>query len=101
MVFDSIHQKRRPINNIKQLSQFVKARFDIDSDKVEKAFQSFTVDSNMRAANSYSLKSGANGVPTVIVDGKFRTNVSSAGGNKQLFNVVDQLIILAESERKS
>jgi len=101
MVFESIHHKRRPINNLKQLSKFIKANFDIDSDKVEKAFQSFTVDSNMRAANAYSLKSGANGVPTVIVDGKFRTNVSSAGGNKQLFDVVDQLIILAQSERKS
>ncbi len=101
MVFESIHHKRRPISNLKQLSKFVKANFDIDGDKVEKAFQSFTVDSNMRAANAYSLKSGANGVPTVIVDGKFRTNVSSAGGNKQLFDVVDQLIILAQSERKS
>lgn len=101
LVFDSIHHKRRPISNIKQLSKFVKTRFDIDNDKVEQAFQSFTVDSNMRAANAYSLKSGANGVPTVIVDGKFRTNVSSAGGNKQLFDVVDQLIILAQSERKS
>jgi len=101
MIFDSIHHKRQPINNLKQLSKFIKANFNIDSDKVKKAFESFSVDSNMRAANAYSLKSGANGVPTVIVDGKFRANVQSAGGNQQLFDVVDQLIVLAESERKS
>ena len=101
MIFDSIHHKHQPINNLKQLSKFIKANFNIDSDKVKKAFESFSVDSNMRAANAYSLKSGANGVPTVIVDGKFRANVQSAGGNQQLFDVVDQLIVLAESERKS
>ena len=100
LIFDSIHNKRRPINNIKQLSKFLKAQFDIDSDKVEKTFQSFTVDSNMRAANEYSLRSGANGVPTVIVDGKFRVTVRSAGGNDKLFDVVDQLVVLAQSERK-
>ena len=54
----------------------------------------------MRAANAYSLKSSATGVPTVIVDGKFKVTVSSAGGNQQLFNVVDELIVLAQSERK-
>lgn len=100
-VFESIHNKRRPINNIKQLSRFLKANYDVDSDKVQKAFNSFTVDSNLRAANAYSLKSGSNGVPTVIVDGKFRATVRSAGGNKELFDVVDQLIDLAQSERKS
>ena len=99
-VFTSIHAKKRPINNIKQLNKFLKANYDIDQEKVENAFKSFTVDSNMRAANAYSLKSSATGVPTVIVDGKFKVTVNSAGGNQQLFNVVDELIVLAQSERK-
>lgn len=99
MVFESIHNKRKPINNTKQLAKFLKANFDIEASKVESAFNSFTVDSNMRAANAYSVKSGANGVPTVIVDGKFKTSVQEAGGNVQLFKVVDELVLLAQSER--
>ncbi len=99
MVFESIHSKRKPINNTKQLTKFLKANFDIDASKVESAYNSFTVDSNMRSANAYSVKSGANGVPTIIVDGKFRTSVQAAGGNNQLFAVVDQLVALAQSER--
>ncbi len=99
MVFESIHQKRKPINNTKQLAKFLKANFDIEPSKVESAFNSFTVDSNMRAANAYSVKSGANGVPTVIVDGKFKTSVQEAGGNTQLFKVVDELVLLAQAER--
>lgn len=99
MVFEAIHKKRKPINNNKQLVKFLKANFDIEASKVESAFNSFTVDSNMRAANAYSVKTGANGVPTVIVDGKFKTSVQEAGGNQQLFKVVDELVALAQSER--
>ena len=87
---------------MKQLNQFLKRNgHDIDPDKVESAFNSFSVDTNMRAANDYSLKSGANGVPAVIVDGKFLTSVSSAGGRVELFQVVNELVKIAQNERDS
>ena len=102
MVFESIHKLRKPINNLRQLNAFLKSNnFDIEPEKVENAFNSFSVDTNMRAANAYSLKSGANGVPAVIVDGKFLANVTSAGGGVQLFQLVNELIELAQSERDS
>ena len=102
LVFDSIHKLRKPINNLRQLNAFIKSNnFDIDPDRVENAFNSFSVDTNMRAANAYSLKSGANGVPAIIVDGKFLASVSSAGGGVQLFQLVNELVELAQAERDS
>jgi thiol:disulfide interchange protein DsbA len=35
---------------------------------------------------------GVSGVPTMIVNGKYRTTATMAGGNQQLLQVVDFLI---------
>jgi len=36
--------------------------------------------------------SGATGVPTLIIDGKYTTSVTMAGGNQEVFNVANYLI---------
>lgn len=99
LIFNSIHAKRKPINNAKNLSKLLKANFDSDPETVEKTLTSFTVDSNVRAANAISVKSGANGVPTIIVDGKYRTSGQAAGSNVEIFNVVNFLVKKSQDER--
>ena len=37
-------------------------------------------------------KYGVQGVPTLIVNGKYRFDIGSAGGEEQALNVADQLI---------
>jgi thiol:disulfide interchange protein DsbA len=41
------------------------------------------------------------GVPALIVDGKYLTMISMAGGPDQLMKVLDELIAKARSERGS
>ena len=39
------------------------------------------------------------GVPTIIVDGKYRTKVSLAGGHDELIDLINYLAAVAQEER--
>jgi len=96
--FNSIHIKRAPLNNMGQLVSFLK-QFDISEEQVESAFNSFDVNNKMRAAKKITRQSGASGVPAMVVDGKYLTNQQLSGGTQEMFQVIDQLIGKAASER--
>jgi hypothetical protein len=40
-------------------------------------------------------------VPTIIVDGKYRTKVSLAGGHNELIDLMNYLALRAQSERSN
>ncbi len=97
--FQSIHVKRKPINKLSTLVSFL-ADYDKTEEQVTATFNSFEVDSKVRAAAKISRQSGATGVPAIIVDGKYMT---SQGMNKNgvagLFQTVDKLVEKAAAER--
>jgi len=74
-------------------------QFDISEEQVESAFNSFDVNNKMRAAKKITRQSGASGVPAMVVDGKYLTNQQLSGGTQEMFQVIDQLIGKAASER--
>ena len=57
------------------------------------------MDNKLRNAKLITAKSTAQGVPAILVDGKFHTSVRLAGSSDNLFNVVDQLVEKAAAER--
>lgn len=96
--FTRVHVTRKPINDLDALSEFLSA-YGKTSEEVASAFNSFAVDNQLRNAKSITMKSTANGVPAVLVDGKYHTSVKLAGSQENLFKVIDQLIEKAASER--
>lgn len=96
--FNSIHVDRKPINNLSSFVKFM-ASFDKTKAEVESAFNSFAVDTKMRNARKITRASGARGVPSMVVDGKYLTSQQLSGGSKQMFDVVNQLAAKAASER--
>ena len=96
--FHQIHVSRKPINNLKSLVDFL-ASYDKSEEQVTSAFNSFAVDTKLRNATNLTKQSTATGVPAILVDGKYLTSVSQAGGQSELFAVIDELIIKAASER--
>jgi len=99
LIFDAINKHKQSVNTPKQLAALLKKNYGIEEDKTIGALRSFSVDGNVRAANAISVKSGATGVPTIIIDGKYRTSPHTAGGNSNVFNVVNFLVKKAQSER--
>lgn len=63
------------------------------------AYSSFSVQSKVLRARQMTRAYGINGVPSIIVDGKYRTSPSMTGSYPALFNVIDQLIQKARQER--
>ena len=51
-------------------------------------------------AEALSKAYGVVSVPTIVVGGKYYTNVAMAGGPEQTFKVVDFLVAKVRAERK-
>ncbi len=57
----------------------------------QKAFASFAVESKIRRAEDLNRRYRITGTPTVVVNGKYTTDVGMAGSEDKLFQVVNEL----------
>ena len=91
-LFDAIHKDRRPLNTPEALADFF-AGHGVDREKFLAVFDSFAVRTRLAQAEDYVRASGADSVPTLIVNGKYLTNASMNGGSRErLFEVLDYLL---------
>ncbi len=58
----------------------------------QKAFAGFAVDTKVMKAEDLNRRYKITGTPTVVVNGKYVTDVSMAGGENELFQVVNALV---------
>jgi thiol:disulfide interchange protein DsbA len=63
----------------------------VTADQFSKAYSSFTVNSNLQRAEQLTQRYHVEGVPLVVVDGKFTTDVAKAGGPSNLIAIMDDL----------
>ena len=71
----------------------------LDRKKVEEVFTSFAIDGKMKRAMQLAQQYNVQGVPTVIVDGKFVTSSSDVGTHEKLPPAIDELVAKARAER--
>lgn len=96
--YDELHQRGNDVYNVSGLVEFV-AGHGVEPEAVRDAFDSFAVDANVRNAAQVFSKYGATGVPTMIIDGRYRATVSSAGGHTQLLELINFLVDQAAAQR--
>lgn len=97
-LFDAIHRDGRRLNTMEALADFA-AEQGVDRKQFIEAFQSFGVDAALRKAQIMGRQYEADGVPTLIVDGRYRTTAGMAGSHEKLMQVVDFLIQTARQRR--
>ncbi len=92
-LFDAVH-KTKTLNPSDEAAAiaWVTAQSGLDKLKVEQAFKSFSVNTNLTRAAQIFRASGATGVPTLVIDGKYITSATQAGGNEQALKVADYII---------
>jgi thiol:disulfide interchange protein DsbA len=90
-VFDAIQKQGKRLTNPDEMADFV-ATQGVDKDKFLATFNSFAIQGQIKQAKELAQKYGVQGVPTLIVDGKYRFDIGTAGGEKEALNVADQLI---------
>ena len=94
--FDTIQQKHEPLiaqsedETLKLQEAFAKDN-GITPDDYAKAYNSFTVNSNLQRAEQLTQRYQVQGVPLVVVNGKYSTDVAKAGGPQQLIQIIDDL----------
>jgi thiol:disulfide interchange protein DsbA len=92
-LFEAIH-KTKSLNptDEKAAIEWVTAQSGLDKLKVEGAFKSFTTNTSLNRAALVFRNSGATGVPSLMIDGKYITSSTMAGGNEQALTVADYII---------
>ena len=63
----------------------------VSADDFAKAFNSFSVNSNLQRATEVTQRYQVQGVPFVIVNGKYTTDVAMAGGEAKLIELINDL----------
>lgn len=96
-MFNAIHQDRKRLNNEDDLAEFF-TQYGVSEDEFHKQYNSFAVNSRLSQADSKIRGYGARGVPGIVVNGKYLVTAATAGGNNNIYSVVDFLI---EKERQA
>jgi thiol:disulfide interchange protein DsbA len=77
---------------IEDAARFYQSHAGIPVDKFLNTAKSFVVDMKIRVDNDLVQKYGVDRTPTIVVNGKYRLNVESAGGPDQVIALVDWLV---------
>jgi thiol:disulfide interchange protein DsbA len=85
--FDAIAQQHTLLAGDDEQASFkLQQKFATDNgvgaDDFAKAYNSFTVNANMRRAEDLTARYQVQGVPFIIVNGKYTTDIGKAGGDK-------------------
>lgn len=101
-VFDTIHKEQRMlVANDDAATRKMQLDFavanGIKADDFNKAWDSFTVNTKLQRAEQLTQRYRVEGVPLIVVNGKYTTDVSHAGGAGELLQVIDDL---AASEKR-
>jgi thiol:disulfide interchange protein DsbA len=95
-VFDAIHVDGRPLFNrdaltARRLHFGFLANFGITQEQFDAAYDSAEVAANLKRAEEATLALRVATVPTLIVNGKYSTSVSAAGGPAELLSLLEAL----------
>lgn len=90
-LFDAIQVDKRRLDTESLLLDFV-AEQGIDRDNFLSVMNSMSVRSKVRQALLMSQNSGVEGVPSIIVNGQYRTDAPMAGGLENMTSVAEYLI---------
>jgi thiol:disulfide interchange protein DsbA len=90
-LFQAVQVKKERLTDADSIAKFV-ATQGVDPAAFKEAYGSFFVDMQVRKATELGRDFGIDGVPVIVVNGKYRTGATLTGGNEQMLVVVDQLI---------
>jgi thiol:disulfide interchange protein DsbA len=91
-LFKAVHVDRLDVRDEDLMAQLFARHAGVDADTFKKVSRAFSVKSRVMQSRGKSRSYGITGVPTMIVNGKYRVDGESAGGNAGMLKVVDFLI---------
>jgi protein dithiol oxidoreductase (disulfide-forming) len=95
-VFETLHQQQNPLvgnspeETLTRQLQFAKDN-GIDQEAFRKAYNSFAVNADLQRADAITQLYHVEGVPLVIINGKYETDVGKAGSHEDLIVEINDL----------
>ena len=91
--FDAIHKDKKRLNSPKAIAKWVGSLGieGVDADKFQKTMKSFAVDAKIRRSLDLARNDGINSVPSVVINGKYKTTGRIAGSNDRVIDVIREL----------
>jgi thiol:disulfide interchange protein DsbA len=99
-LFHALHVDKRSLNDADSLAAFVAEKGGNRTAFLD-AYNAFGMQANLNRAQQLARAYNIESVPTLIVDGKYMTNASIAGGTDKVPQVLDFLIKQAAAERSA
>ena len=90
-LFDAMHKENKKLNSKEALAKFA-AKHGADKNEFYETMDSFGVSMKVNRAIDLTQRYGIDGVPTMVIDGKYRTTASLTNGQAGMLKVVDFLI---------
>lgn len=91
LIFEAMHVQGRHLRDVKSMSRFL-SQHGIDTEAFENAYDSSYVNEKMQHSSQFVRASKASSVPTVVINGKYRSTASAAGGYDLLLYLTDDLV---------
>jgi thiol:disulfide interchange protein DsbA len=95
-VFETLHQQQNPLvgnteqETLERQLQFAKEN-GIDPEAFRKAYSSFAVNADLQRADEITQRYHVDGVPLVVINGKYMTDVGRAGSHENLIAEINDL----------
>ena len=90
-LFNAIHREGQRLQRSDDVVAFFE-RFGADPALIKRELDSFATESALRLADARTRAYGIRGVPAFVVNGRYVTGIAQAGGEDQLFDLLDELI---------
>ena len=90
-LFEAIHLQKRAFIDQEDFVEWL-VEHGVDNDVANSAFKSFSVRIKVNKSKLNTVKYHTSGVPALVINGKYWTDASHAGGELEMFKVADYLI---------
>jgi thiol:disulfide interchange protein DsbA len=96
LAYREIHVNQNPLvatdaARTEQLQKDFLLAHGVSAADFDRTYHSFSVESNLQHAGQLALRYRITGVPSIVVNGRYATDVSSAGGESQLLTLITDL----------
>lgn len=90
LIFREIQVSRNVLDTEDKMVAFFR-QHGVSPEDFKKTFSSFAVESKLQRADSLNRRYGVDSVPMMVVNGKYATQVDTAGGEQALFALIGEL----------
>ena len=97
-LFREIHVNRNMLLTEGALRDFF-GKFGVTAESFNGTFSSFAVHTKLQRADELNRRYRIGSVPTIVVNGKYVTDVGSAGGFQELLDLIDELVAAERTGR--